>query len=240
MFPGSATQCARAGRAGTNFAIATLTRTTARLAISSGQGPVPGDFPQLNLAPGGGRSRRRGEVKTIETRIGLPHQLVGLFSPAMRAEFSRNRGGQPWLILAQLSPAYNRAGGVLYAKLHPHDHHSLTLPSAGVGPIFCVDAVRDRICPGARADRLILLMGIVQENAIMMSTSRCRRARHQHCGDDASCRPAFLRFFARSFMTTWPPCSARCRWRWKAAPAAELSFVSTGHLDLGGLLLSQF
>jgi multidrug efflux pump len=79
-------------------AVATLTRTTAPLAISH-QAQFPAVSLSFNLAPGQALGDAVQRVKTIETRIGMPTSIVGAFS-GDAAEFSKSLAGQPWLILA--------------------------------------------------------------------------------------------------------------------------------------------
>src|SRR5260221_13336986 len=75
-------------------AVATLTRTTAPLAISH-QAQFPAISLSFNLAPGEALGDAVQEVRTIETRIGMPTSIVGLFA-GDAAEFSKSLSGQPW------------------------------------------------------------------------------------------------------------------------------------------------
>jgi multidrug efflux pump subunit AcrB len=76
------------------------------------------------------------EVKTIETRIGMPTSIVGLFA-GDAAEFSKSLAGQPWLILAALVTIYIVLGVLYESYIHPITILS-TLPSAGVGAILAL------------------------------------------------------------------------------------------------------
>ena len=92
-------------------AVATLTRTTAPLAISH-QAQFPAISLSFNLAPGAALGDAVEEVRTIETRIGMPTSIVGLFA-GDAAEFSKSLAGQPWLILAALVTIYIVLGRAL-------------------------------------------------------------------------------------------------------------------------------
>src|SRR5258707_5695705 len=60
-------------------AVATLTRTTAPLAISH-QAQFPAVSLSFNLAPGAALGDAVDAVKTIETRIGMPSKIAGIYS----------------------------------------------------------------------------------------------------------------------------------------------------------------
>ena len=79
-------------------AVATLTRTTAPLAISH-QAQFPAVSLSFNLAPGEALGDAVEAVKAIETRIGMPGSIVGVYA-GDAAEFAKSLAGQPWLILA--------------------------------------------------------------------------------------------------------------------------------------------
>src|SRR6202040_3749518 len=72
-------------------AVATLTRTTAPLAISH-QAQFPAVSLSFNLAPGAALGDAVDAVKTIETRIGMPSNIVGIYA-GDAAEFSRSLAG---------------------------------------------------------------------------------------------------------------------------------------------------
>src|SRR6478735_2112996 len=92
-------------------AVATLTRTTAPLAISH-QAQFPAVSLSFNLAPGAALGDAVDTLHKIETRIGMPSNIVGIYA-GDAAEFSRSLAGQPWLILAAIVTIYIVLG-VLY------------------------------------------------------------------------------------------------------------------------------
>ncbi len=109
-------------------AVATLTRTTAPLAISH-QAQFPAASLSFNLAPGEALGNAIKRVKVIETRIGMPNSIVGEFA-GDAAEFSKSLAGQPWLILAALVTIYIVLG-CLVRELHSSDHDSLDAAFGG-------------------------------------------------------------------------------------------------------------
>src|SRR6185295_10649246 len=104
----------------------------APLAISH-QAQFPAISLSFNLAPGAALGDAVEEVRTIETQIGMPTSIVGLFA-GDAAEFSKSLAGQPWLILAALVTIYIVLGVLYESYIHPITILS-TLPSAGVGAI---------------------------------------------------------------------------------------------------------
>src|SRR5260370_16028749 len=99
-------------------AVATLTRTTAPLAISH-QAQFPAVSLSFNLAPGAALGDAVDEVKSIETRIGMPGSIVGVFA-GDAAEFAKSLAGHPWLVPAASLTIYI-VQGVQYERcLHPN------------------------------------------------------------------------------------------------------------------------
>src|SRR2546423_620243 len=156
-------------------AVATLTRTTAPLAISH-QAQFPAVALSFNLARGAALGDAVDAVKAIEVRIGMPGSIVGIYA-GDAAEFSRSLAGQPWLILAAIVTIYIVLGVLYESYIHPITILS-TLPSAGVGAILALMLFgQDLSVVGLIG--IILLMGIVKKNAIMMIDFALEAERHQ-------------------------------------------------------------
>ncbi len=215
-------------------AVATLKRTTAPLAISH-QAQFPAVSLSFNLAPGAALGDAVDEVKVIETRIGMPNNIVGLFS-GDAAEFSRSLSGQPWLILAALITIYIVLGVLYESYIHPITILS-TLPSAGVGAILALMLCgQDLSVIGLIG--IILLMGIVKKNAIMMIDFALEAERHQGMTSyDAIVQACLLRF-RPIMMTTLAALFGALPLALESGTGAELRFP-LGISIIGGLLLSQ-
>ena len=172
-------------------AVATLTRTTAPLAISH-QAQFPSVSLSFNLAPGEALGDAVDAVKAIETRIGMPRSIVGVYA-GDAAEFSKSLAGQPWLILAAIITIYIVLGVLYESYIHPITILS-TLPSAGVGAILALMLFgQDLSVIGLIG--IILLMGIVKKNAIMMIDFALEAERHQGMSaEDAIVQACLLRF----------------------------------------------
>jgi multidrug efflux pump len=215
-------------------AVATLTRTTAPLAISH-QAQFPAISLSFNLAPGAALGDAVDTVKAIETRIGMPGSIVGIFA-GDAAEFSKSLAGQPWLILAAIVTIYIVLGVLYESYIHPITILS-TLPSAGVGAILALMLFgQDLSVIGLIG--IILLMGIVKKNAIMMIDFALEAERHQGLSASEAIVQACLLRFRPIMMTTLAALFGALPLAVESGTGAELRFP-LGISIIGGLLLSQ-
>jgi multidrug efflux pump len=215
-------------------AVATLTRTTAPLAISH-HAQFPATSLSFNLGPGESLGDAVERVKSIETRIGMPTSIVGVFS-GDAAEFSKSLAGQPWLILAALVTIYIVLGVLYESYIHPITILS-TLPSAGVGAILALMLFgQDLSVIGLIG--IILLMGIVKKNAIMMIDFALEAERHQGMSSTEAIVQACLLRFRPIMMTTLAALFGALPLAIESGTGAELRFP-LGISIIGGLLLSQ-
>ena len=215
-------------------AVATLTRTTAPLAISH-QAQFPAVSLSFNLAPDTALGDAVNEVRTIEARIGMPSNIAGLFA-GDAAEFSKSLAGQPWLILAAVITIYIVLGVLYESYIHPITILS-TLPSAGVGAILALMLFgQDLSVIGLIG--IILLMGIVKKNAIMMIDFALEAERSQGMSSyDAIVQACLLRF-RPIMMTTLAALLGALPLAIESGTGSELRFP-LGVSIIGGLLLSQ-
>ncbi len=215
-------------------AVATLTRTTAPLAISH-QAQFPAVSLSFNLAPGESLGDAVEAVKSIETRIEMPNSIVGVFG-GDAAEFSKSLAGQPWLILAAIVTIYIVLGVLYESYIHPITILS-TLPSAGVGAILALMLFgQDLSVIGLIG--IILLMGIVKKNAIMMIDFALEAERHKGMSATDAIVQACLLRFRPIMMTTLAALFGALPLAVESGTGAELRFP-LGISIIGGLLLSQ-
>jgi len=215
-------------------AIATLTRTTAPLAITH-QAQFPAISLSFNLAPGEALGDAVEAVKTIETRIGMPGSIVGVYA-GDAAEFAKSLAGQPWLILAALVTIYIVLGVLYESFIHPITILS-TLPSAGIGAILALMLCgQDLSVIGLIG--IILLMGIVKKNAIMMIDFALEAERHKGMSPNDAIVQACLLRFRPIMMTTLAALFGALPLALESGTGAELRFP-LGVSIIGGLLLSQ-
>ena len=215
-------------------AVATLTRTTAPLAISH-QAQFPSVSLSFNLAPGEALGDVVEAVKAIETRIGMPNSIVGVYA-GDAAEFSKSLAGQPWLILAAIITIYIVLGVLYESYIHPITILS-TLPSAGVGAILALMLFgQDLSVIGLIG--IILLMGIVKKNAIMMiDFALVAEREHGMAPRDAIYHASLLRF-RPILMTTMAALLGALPLMLGTGTGSELRHP-LGITIVGGLILSQ-
>src|SRR5262249_57980060 len=174
-------------------------------------------------------------VKNIETRIGMPGSIVGVYS-GDAAEFAKSLSGQPWLIVAAVVTIYIVLGVLYESYLHQSTILS-TLPSAGVGAIVALMLFgQDLSVIGLIG--IILLMGIVKKNAIMMIDFALEAERHQHLPPTEAIVQACLLRFRPIMMTTLAALFGALPLAVESGTGAELRFP-LGISIIGGLLLSQ-
>lgn len=215
-------------------AVATLTRTTAPLAISH-QAQFPSVTISFNLAPGEALGDAVNAVKAAEKRIGMPNTITGLYS-GDAAEFARSLSGQPWLILAAIITIYIVLGVLYESYIHPITILS-TLPSAGVGAILALMLCGEDLSVIGLIG-IILLMGIVKKNAIMMIDFALEAERHRGMSSyDAIVQACLLRF-RPIMMTTLAALFGALPLALESGTGSELRFP-LGVSIIGGLLLSQ-
>src|SRR5262249_56977582 len=97
--------------------------------------------------------------------IGVPASIHGSFQGTARV-FQQSLSNELMLILAALAAMYVVLGMLYESYVHPITILS-TLPSAGVGALLALMAVQIEFSLMAMIG-VLLLIGIVQKNAIMM------------------------------------------------------------------------
>jgi multidrug efflux pump subunit AcrB len=139
---------------------------TAPLAIVH-QGQFPAVTLSFNLRPGGSLGEAVKAIQVAEKEIGLPDTVEATFSGSA-AEFQSSLKSEPFLILAAIIVIYIVLGVLYESYVHPITILS-SLPSAGVGALLALLLCGENLSLVALIG-IILLIGIVQKNAIMMTT----------------------------------------------------------------------
>src|SRR6202140_5095918 len=128
-----------------------------------------GQFPAVTISFNLGEGVALGDaVKNIEAavlQLGVPSDIRPTFEGTAQA-FQSSLASQPWLILAALLTVYIILGMLYESYIHPVTILS-TLPSAGVGALLALRITHTDLSVIALIG-IILLIGIVQKNAIMM------------------------------------------------------------------------
>ncbi len=138
--------------------------TTAPLSINH-QGQFPVVTTSFNLAPGVSLGRAVSAIEETRRNLGMPQSISARFQ-GTAAAFQASLGSQPLLILAALVTVYIVLGVLYESYIHPITILS-TLPSAGVGALLALMICHLEFSVIALIG-IILLIGIVEKNAIMM------------------------------------------------------------------------
>jgi len=129
------------------------------------QGQFPVVTLSFNLAEGVSLGQAVDAIKAAQQDIGLPPSIHAGFQGTAQA-FQASLANEPILILAALLTVYIVLGVLYESYIHPVTILS-TLPSAGVGALLALLITRTDFSVIALIG-IILLIGIVQKNAIMM------------------------------------------------------------------------
>ena len=129
------------------------------------QGQFPVVTLSFNLAEGVSLGQAVDAIKTAQQDIGLPPSIHAGFQGTAQA-FQASLANELVLVLAALLTVYIVLGVLYESYIHPVTILS-TLPSAGVGALLALLITRTDFSVIALIG-IILLIGIVQKNAIMM------------------------------------------------------------------------
>jgi multidrug efflux pump len=139
------------------------TKNTA-LAVNH-QGQFPAVTISFNLGEGVALGDAVTKIQAAVLQMGLPSDIHPTFQGTAQA-FQSSLSTQPWLILAALVAVYIVLGILYESYIHPVTILS-TMPSAGVGALLALLVFHTELTVIALIG-IILLIGIVNKNAIMM------------------------------------------------------------------------
>ena len=145
-------------------AVAHYEPMTAPLAVNH-QGQFPSVTVSFNLAKGVALGVAANAITQLELSMGMPTSIHGMFSGSLEA-YQASLATEPLLIIEALLAVYIVLGMLYESCIHPITILS-TLPSAGVGAVLALMLFRIELSVVALIG-IILLIGIVQKNAILM------------------------------------------------------------------------
>jgi multidrug efflux pump len=215
-------------------AFAHIETTTTPVAIYH-QGQFPVTTISFNLAPGASLGEATRLIDLAEQEIGMPASIHASFQ-GTAAVFRSSLANEPYLILAALITVYIVLGVLYESYIHPVTILS-TLPSAGVGAILALLLFHMEFGVVALIG-IILLIGIVQKNAIMMIDFALEAEREGgKAPQDAIYQAALLRF-RPILMTTFAALFGGLPLALGTGTGSELRHP-LGVTIVGGLLVSQ-
>jgi multidrug efflux pump len=209
-------------------------QSRAQLAIGH-QGQFPSTIISFNLAPGKALGDAVKAVNAVEKRIGMPNSINPSFQ-GTAAAFQTSLANEPLLILAALVTVYIVLGVLYESYIHPITIIS-TLPSAGVGALLALMLTRVEFSIIALIG-IILLIGIVQKNAIMMIDFALQAERAEGKTAEEAIFQACLLRFRPIIMTTMAALLGGLPLALGGGVGAELR-MPLGISIVGGLIFSQ-
>jgi len=145
-------------------AFTTFEPSTAPLVVNH-QGQFPVVTASFNLAPGASLGDAVDAINQAKDELGMPPSIQASFQ-GTAAAFLNSLKNEPILILAALITVYIVLGVLYESYIHPITILS-TLPSAGVGALLALMITHSDFSVIALIG-IVLLIGIVEKNAIMM------------------------------------------------------------------------
>jgi multidrug efflux pump len=199
------------------------------------QGQFPVVTISFNLAPGASLGQAVKAIEASDEEIGLPPAIQASFQGTARA-FRASLVNTPLLILAAIITVYILLGVLYESYIHPVTILS-TLPSAGVGALLSL-----MIC-GMDFNvialiGIILLIGIVEKNAIMMIDFALDAERREKKPPREAIFQAALLRLRPILMTTFAALLAGVPLALGGGTGAELR-RPLGVAIVGGLIFSQ-
>ena len=199
------------------------------------QGQFPVVTISFNLAPGASLGDAVNAVNRVKDELQMPASIQGAFQ-GTAASFQASLANEPVLILAALVTVYIVLGVLYESYIHPMTILS-TLPSAGVGAILALLICGNDFSIVALIG-IVLLIGIVQKNAIMMIDFALDAERKEGMAPlDAIYRACLLRF-RPILMTTMAAMLGGVPLAFGTGTGSELR-RPLGITIIGGLIFSQ-
>ncbi len=215
-------------------AFADVVTKPAPLAVNH-QGQFPVVTVSFNLAPNASLGQAVKAIEKAKEELGVPASIIAGFQGTAEA-FRASLKNQPFLILAAIVTVYILLGVLYESYIHPVTILS-TLPSAGVGALLSLIICRTEFSVIALIG-IILLIGIVEKNAIMMIDFALDAERKEGKEPtDAITQAALLRF-RPILMTTFAALLAGVPLALGSGIGSELR-RPLGIAIVGGLIFSQ-
>jgi multidrug efflux pump len=199
------------------------------------QGQFPVVTLSFNLAPNASLGDAIQAVNKAKDEVGLPPSIQASFQ-GMAQAFQASLSNEVLLLLAAVVTVYIILGVLYESYIHPLTILS-TLPSAGVGALLALQLTRNDFSVIALIG-MVLLIGIVQKNAIMMIDFALDAERKEGMTPVNAIYQACLLRFRPIMMTTMAALLGGVPLALGTGTGSELR-QPLGITIVGGLLLSQ-
>jgi HAE1 family hydrophobic/amphiphilic exporter-1 len=214
--------------------VATMSRTVGPLQINR-QAQQPAVTISFNLAPDMSLGQAIDAIHAVERRSNLPQSIITGFAGNAQL-FQQALAGQGALLLAAVLTIYILLGVLYESYIHPITILS-TLPSAGVGALLALLVCGNELTVVAIIG-IVLLIGIVQKNAIMMIDFALEAQRKENKSAFDAIHEACLLRFRPILMTTMAAMLGAMPLAFGHGVGSELR-RPLGITIIGGLLFSQ-
>ena len=208
--------------------------STAPLVVNH-QGQFPVVTASFNLAPGASLGDAVNAIEAAKHDLGMPASIQASFQ-GTAAAFLNSLSNEPILILAALVTVYIVLGVLYESYIHPITILS-TLPSAGVGALLALMICHTDFSVIALIG-IVLLIGIVEKNAIMMIDFALEAERKQGKPATEAIYQACLLRFRPILMTTLAAMGGGIPLALGTGVGSELR-RPLGIAIIGGLIFSQ-
>jgi len=180
--------------AGTPVPLSAIAKTAQSGAptLISHMGQFPATTVSFNLSPGASLGAALDAIEKVRKELPAPAAMIGTFQGTAQA-FAGSLSNEGILVLSALLTVYIVLGVLYESYIHPLTILS-TLPSASVGALLALLICGDELTVVAIIG-IVLLIGIVQKNAIMMIDFALEAQRkEQKSAFDAIHEACLLRF----------------------------------------------
>ncbi len=215
-------------------AITKASEGTAPILISH-MGQFPATTVSFNLAPGASLGAAVKAIEKVQQQLPAPAAMLGTFQGTAQA-FVGSLSNEGILVLSALLTVYIVLGVLYESYIHPITILS-TLPSASVGALLALLLCGDELTVVAIIG-IVLLIGIVQKNAIMMIDFALEAQRKEHKSAFDAIREACLLRFRPILMTTMAAMLGAMPLAFGHGVGSELR-RPLGVTIVGGLIFSQ-
>ncbi len=199
------------------------------------QGQFPVVTASFNLAPGASLGDAVTAIDNAKKELGMPASVQATFQ-GTAAAFLNSLSNEPILILAALVTVYIVLGVLYESYIHPITILS-TLPSAGVGALLALMICHTDFSVIALIG-IVLLIGIVEKNAIMMIDFALEMERKEGKPAPEAIYQACLLRFRPILMTTLAAMGGGIPLALGTGTGSELR-RPLGIAIIGGLIFSQ-
>jgi multidrug efflux pump len=215
-------------------AITKASQITAPILISH-MGQFPAATVSFNLAPSASLGAAIAAIEKVQKQLPEPVAMIGTFQGTAQA-FVSSLSNEGILVLSALLTVYIVLGILYESYIHPITILS-TLPSASVGALLALLICGDELTVVAIIG-IVLLIGIVQKNAIMMIDFALEAQRKEHKSAFDAIREACLLRFRPILMTTMAAMLGAMPLAFGQGVGSELR-RPLGITIVGGLIFSQ-